>query len=276
MDRPGQTPTLWLWFWALVIAVAACSSQALCQDPHDYVPNLPYTAQIVGTGFETLADGTRVRYEDRVVKMRDSQGRTRIETPGVVNLYVPLQRQFIQLLPGRKTASVMTYSVPVPTHGQDLGKTTTESLGGRLINGVSAEGTRITRVLPFYGGRGPDIVYVEEKWVSPDLKITVLARGTTTTNPGEETTTEIRELDRSEPDPALFEIPTGYRVVVKCRTAPLLHRPRTRTPSNKRDGHKAEHPSEGATETLGTKRIVVDYAHQPRQGWLRPFIVRLF
>jgi hypothetical protein len=109
----------------------------------------------------------------------------------------------------------MTYSIPVPTHGQDLGKPTTESLGGRLINGVPAEGTRIMRVVPFYGGRGPDIVDVEEKWVSADLKITVLAKDTTSTNPGEETTTEIRELDRSEPDPALFEIPTDYKVVVK-------------------------------------------------------------
>jgi hypothetical protein len=163
--------------------------------------------------FETLADGTRVRREDKVIQMRDSQGRTRIETPGVVNLYVPLRRQFIQLFPGRKTASVMTYSVPVPTHGQDLGKTTTESLGGRLINGVSAEGARITRVIPFYGGRGPNIVYVQEKWVSPDLKITVLTKGTTSTNSGEETTTEIRELDRSEPDPALFEIPSDYQIV---------------------------------------------------------------
>jgi len=56
---------------------------------------------------------------------------------------------------------------------------------------------------------------VEEKWVLPDLKITVLAKDTTSTNPAEETTTEIRELDRSVPDPALFEIPTDYKVVVK-------------------------------------------------------------
>jgi hypothetical protein len=226
VDQREQARKPWLWFWAL--AVAACSSQALCQDPHDYVPNLPYTAQVVGTAFETLADGTRVRRENKVTQMRDSQGRTRIEVfqeddsnsnnggkPDWVNLYIPLRRQFIQLFPGQKTASVVTYSVPVP-HRQGLGKTTTESLGGRLINGVSAEGTRITRVIPFHDGRGPDIVSVEEeRWVLPDLEITVLAKDTTPTNPVEETTTEIRELDRSEPDPALFEIPTDYKVVVK-------------------------------------------------------------
>jgi len=51
----------------------------MCPDAHDYVPNLPYTAQVVGTSFETLADGIRVRREDKVVPMRDSRGRTRLE-----------------------------------------------------------------------------------------------------------------------------------------------------------------------------------------------------
>jgi hypothetical protein len=202
-------------FWVLVAAVV-CPGRAFSQDPHDYVPNLPYTAQVVGTGFETLADGTRVRYEDRWVWMRDSQGRTRIESadrkPGLVNLYVPLHRQFIQLFPGSKTASVTTYSVPVPTHGQNLGKTTRESLGGKPINGIYAEGTRITRVLPSNGERGPDIVDVEEKWVSPDLKIVIFTKGTSSNNPGDETTTEIRELNRSEPDVSLFEIPADYKI----------------------------------------------------------------
>jgi hypothetical protein len=159
--------------------------------------------------------------------MRDSQGRTRIESfasdnpncrtdrcqPDVVNLYVPLRHQFIQLFPGTKTASVLSWGTgPVPTHWQNLGKTTTESLAGGLINGIYAEGTRITRVIPSDGGLGPDIVHVEEKWVSSDLKIIVLAKDTST-NPSDETTTELRELNRSEPDAALLEIPADYRIV---------------------------------------------------------------
>jgi hypothetical protein len=216
--------TLPFWFSVLIV-VASCDGYALCQDAHDYVPNLPYTAHVVTTSFETLADGTRARREDKVIQMRDSQGRTRIEVfqdkdsnccnhgkPDWINLYIPLRHQFIQLFPG-KTASVMTYSVPVPIHGQKLGKTTTESLGGRLINGIYAEGARITQVIPPENGRGADIVYVEEEWVSPDLKIIVLSKGTNTTNPGEETTTEIRELSRSEPVPALFVIPADYKIV---------------------------------------------------------------
>jgi len=226
MDRREKMRVLR--FWVLVAAVA-CPSRAFSQDPHDYVPNLPYTAQLVGTGFETLADGTRVAYEDRLVRMRDSQGRTRIEVcashdlnrghdgcqPDVVNLYVPLRREFIQLFPGRKAASVGTWGPgPVPTHWQTPGKTTTESLGGRLINGIYAEGTRTTRLIPSDSGHGPDIAYVFEDWVSPDLKLTVLHKDTSTnTHPSNnETTTEVRELRRTEPDASLFEIPVDYKI----------------------------------------------------------------
>lgn len=102
---------------------------------------------------------------------------------------------------------------PVPTHGQDFGKTKSESIPGRTINGIYVVGTRITRVIHSAGGNGPDIVYVEEKWVSPDLRIIVLDKNRNTNTGNDETTTEIRELDRSEPDAALFEIPADYKIV---------------------------------------------------------------
>jgi hypothetical protein len=228
VDRHERTRMLWFWLWVFFLTIPTCSDRALCQDPRDYVPNLPYTAQVVGTGFETLADGTRVRRESRVVQMRDSQGRTRIESfasddpncgndrcqPNVVNLYVPLRHQFTQLFPGLKTASVQNWGTgPVPTQRQDFGKTTSESLPGRTINGIYVIGTRTTQVITSDGGRGPDVVEVAEKWVSPDLKIVVLDKYRNTNTGSDETITEIRELDRSEPEAALFEIPSDYKVV---------------------------------------------------------------
>lgn len=227
MGRREQRRTLWVWFWVFVV-VAGCSRPALCQDPHDYVPNLPYIAQVVGTGFETLADGTRVRRESRVVQIRDSQGRTRVESfasddpncgegrckPNVVNLYVPLRHEFIQLFPGRKTASVQSWGTgPVPTHGQDVGKTTSENLPGQTINGIYAVGTRTRRVIASVGGNGRDTVDVGEKWVSPDLKIVVLDKYRNSNTGSDETVSEIRQLERTEPDAALFEIPADYKIV---------------------------------------------------------------
>ncbi len=86
-----------------------------------------------------------------------------------------------------------------------------ESLPGKTINGIYAEGVRITQTYPIgYFGNDRPIVVVHETWTSPDLKITVFA---TTDDPRTGTrTTEVTNLDRSEPDPALFQIPEGYTV----------------------------------------------------------------
>jgi hypothetical protein len=95
-----------------------------------------------------------------------------------------------------------------------LGKTTSEGLSGRTVNGVYVVGTRTTRSIPSDGGRGPDVVSVVETWVSPHLKIVVLDQYKSTNTGSEETTIEIRELDRSEPDAALFDIPADYKIKI--------------------------------------------------------------
>lgn len=212
------------WLRILPVIVCACSGSAFCQDPLDYVPNLPYTAQFENKYVEILADGTRVQRQRKLVQMRDSQGRTRIENfppEGLnccggdgkadgVDLYFPSQRQFIQLFPRRKTASVMTFpgTGPIPRHFDPNDKSARrESLPGKTIEGIYAEGMRITWV------RSHNFVDVEEEWVSPDLKVVVLSKFTSTDPQSEGGITEIRELDRSEPDAALFEIPKEYKIV---------------------------------------------------------------
>jgi len=234
VDRNNRTRTHF-WLWILPVIVCACSGRAICQDPLDYVPNLPYTARFENKYVEVLADGTRVQRQRRLVQMRDSQGRTRIENfppedviccrgddkADGVDLYFPLQRQFIQLFPGRKTASVMTFpgTGPIPRHFDTNDKNARrESLPGKTIEGIYAEGTRITWV------RSPNFVEVEEKWVSPNLKVVVLSKYTSTDPQSEGGITEIRELDRSEPDAALFEIPKDYKIVT-VKEGPQEDRP---------------------------------------------------
>jgi hypothetical protein len=219
---------------SVVVAVAVWSANALCQNPLDYVPNLPYTAQIVQRFSETLPNGSQVLLERRIVQMRDSQGRTRIENfpphdpsyndernqSDVVNLYVPLQREFIQLFPRRKTASVMTFpgKGPIRTHG-DPNDTNIErqSLPGRTIHGIYSEGTRVTFLVPHNDGRATEVGCVEESWVSPEMKIVVLTKSGGTCSDGG--ITEIRGINRNEPDPALFEIPKDYKVVTATDAA---------------------------------------------------------
>jgi hypothetical protein len=198
------------------------ANYAFCQpNPFDYVPSLPYTAQIVQTDVETQENGTRVYQETKVFQSRNSQGRTWIESfqsnnmgrPMVVNLYIPLRRQFIQLFPWQKTARVMTFpgTGPIPIHRNlHVVERKTEALPGRTIHGIYAVGTLTTEVSN--DGHGPDVVNVQETWISPVLKIVVFSKETSTDSDRDQTT-EIRQLDRSEPNPALFEIPADYKIV---------------------------------------------------------------
>jgi hypothetical protein len=86
-----------------------------------------------------------------------------------------------------------------------------EKLGGKTIAGVYAEGTKLTITYPigFFGNDRP-IANVRETWMSPELKIVVY---TTDDDPRTGSrTTEITDLIRGEPDPALFQVPEGYTI----------------------------------------------------------------
>jgi hypothetical protein len=103
---------------------------------------------------------------------------------------------------------VETWDVPVPRHGDPNDRNIKrESLPGRTIHGIYCEGTRAAFLIPRDDGRAAEVGSVEETWVSPDLKIVILDKNS------DGTINEIRELDRSEPDAALFEIPMDYRIV---------------------------------------------------------------
>jgi hypothetical protein len=86
-----------------------------------------------------------------------------------------------------------------------------EKLGGKTIAGVYTEGTKITITYPigFFGNDRP-IVNVRETWTSPDLKIIVFSTDDDPRNGSR--TTELTDLVRGEPDPALFQVPEGYTI----------------------------------------------------------------
>ena len=86
---------------------------------------------------------------------------------------------------------------------------TREDLGEQTMEGLVVEGTRITRVIPV-GAEGNDqpIEIVSERWVSKDLGINILLK---ISDPRQgESTFRTTNIDRSEPDPALFQVPADY------------------------------------------------------------------
>ena len=84
-----------------------------------------------------------------------------------------------------------------------------ESLGGREIEGVQAEGTRTTMTVPAgqMGNERP-LVTTTERWYSPQLQATVLS---TTKDPlMGESTYRLVNVSLAEPAASLFEIPADY------------------------------------------------------------------
>jgi hypothetical protein len=88
-----------------------------------------------------------------------------------------------------------------------------EDLGTRNFDGVLARGTRHTTTIPVgrIGNERP-LQIVDERWVSTELGITVMSRYS---DPRLGTTTfRLTGIVRGEPDPALFRVPSDYRVKV--------------------------------------------------------------
>ena len=87
-----------------------------------------------------------------------------------------------------------------------------EFLGDRNVQGLRAEGLRITDTLAGYvDGREVDSSTTGERWYSPDLQILLIR--TSTTRPRETKKVELEKLRREEPDPALFKLPDSAHIV---------------------------------------------------------------
>ncbi len=85
------------------------------------------------------------------------------------------------------------------------------SLGTQVIEGVQAEGTRILRTIPpgEIGNERP-LEITSETWYSPDLQTIVMSRKVDVRQG--ETTYKLIDIQRSEPDRTLFEVPTDYTI----------------------------------------------------------------
>jgi len=107
----------------------------------------------------------------------------------------------------------------------DARETKTESLGTQSVEGVMAEGTRTTTTIPAgHIGNEQPIEIVSERWYSQELQAVVK---TVNSDPRTGTTTyRLTNIQRSEPSPVLFQVPSDYTV----QEGPTFgHGPRVRT-----------------------------------------------
>jgi len=86
-----------------------------------------------------------------------------------------------------------------------------EPLGTKTIEGIQAVGTRNSSTIPAGTiGNDRDIVITHETWSSPELKLVLLS---TQDDPRfGKTTYSLKSVQQREPDKALFQVPSGYKV----------------------------------------------------------------
>jgi hypothetical protein len=110
----------------------------------------------------------------------------------------------IHAAPGQETAQFVLR--------QPTGKTTKESLGVKAIEGVLADGQRITITLPASEvGAERDIQIVNEVWTAQDLKAVVYSKRSDPRSG--EMIYRLANIQRAEPPANLFEVPADFKIV---------------------------------------------------------------
>jgi len=202
-------------------------------DDGKVVKGVPFSAQAITEHTQTLADGNHIHVTHASSVFRDSEGRVRREmditgmaplastasSPKVIMINDVVAGVRYILNPDMKTANKMPpkHMGDVMYHRMQGGASaqkpqeTTENLGDQVIQGLKVQGTRTTTTIPAgqMGNERP-IQIVSERWYSPDLQTTVKF---THSDPwAGETTYQLTNINRSEPDASLFQIPAGYAI----------------------------------------------------------------
>ena len=205
--------------------------------PGKVVKGAPFSATGNSEATQILQDGTTIHHTTTTALYRDSAGRFRrdvtlsglgpLQTSGKPHTMImigdPVAGVHYMLNPDQKVAHKMTLPMGAKAgqfeqkmqqrlaREEASGEVKKESLGTQAINGVNAEGTRITHTIPA-GRIGNDkpIQIVLERWYSPDLQIMVKS---SRSDPRFGTTTySVTNVQRTEPAAALFTVPSDYTV----------------------------------------------------------------
>jgi len=208
------------------------------------VKGQPYSAEGVTNITQILADGTRIVREVRSKFYRDSAGRVRREQsilgldslPGLLStepqmattIFDPVSGTVSTLdVDGKGSPSFIIlrdgYRVSVPSSSPTIitlqraptipmPAPKTESLGTRQIDGLSATGEKTTSIIPT-GAIGNDrpIEILDERWISTDLKVVLLARHRDPQTG--EVEFRLTNIKRAEPSSDLFKVPSNSFII---------------------------------------------------------------
>ncbi len=195
----------------------------------------PYSGRQTTVKEKMLTDGTKTTETFVELLWRDAEGRTRREmirhidsgaeyrsiiiTDPVGGVYLKWDdneeaaRRVVGIWPVTPAQRVTAPPSPVnqgrPETRPDFWN---EILTPQEINGVYAVGSRWNRTIHMEGESSNRVIEVtNELWISPDLRI-IVRHIHDDPQSGKETT-DLTDVVRGDPDPALFQAPEGYAVV---------------------------------------------------------------
>ena len=115
----------------------------------------------------------------------------------------------VSAVPPMAGSQVMIYNKS--TAGPGPNPPVVEQLGTKVVEGVQAEGTRTTLTIPA-GQIGNDkpIQIVDEVWRSPELQVIVHSEHSDPRMGN--TVYSLQNISRSDPSPALFQVPADYTI----------------------------------------------------------------
>ena len=215
---------------------------------------VPYTAEFKITFVRTLPNGTTIKRESKEIEARDSNFRTFRQTVNatmgpnqsentMTSVHDPVDdtnsnwqsrthEAVVQKLPpqdqrqgcwrndaGTFSANFGPHPSPqmpvATTVQQQQPKPQTEDLGVTTIEGIEVHGRRITRTIPA-GQIGNDqpLVTTNEMWSAPSLMGLTLKSISDDPRNGK-VTREVVHLDLGEPDQAIFQPPSDYKIQVQ-------------------------------------------------------------
>ena len=191
------------------------------------VRGLPFSAKVELETVSQLQDGTQITRKTYNLDARDSAGRTHNEmrnwiaaegeeaTLTRVELYDPETRTRTDLFPLTKLARQWAVGVAAqatPATGTAKPETTREEIGTDTMEGLPVKGVRVTQTYAT-GALGNDrpLTIVTEYWYAAELRINLLTKRTDPRYGVQ--TVRVTELERKEPDAALFAIRGEYKVL---------------------------------------------------------------
>jgi hypothetical protein len=200
------------------------------------VPNAPFTAVVEVQRTVIRSDGSAINLKTIRDLARDGRGRIHNESrtylpansdnaPEIehIHLYDPQTRVSTEIDVAKHSYYTHTMNHPPSTvpptvrfgspsetglPQNDFAKE--EDLGQQEIEGVMARGVRETQVIPAESSEtGQEITVTDEYWYSDELRINVLMKHSDPRKGA--TVVKVTQITRGEPNPAVFEIPEGYK-----------------------------------------------------------------